>query len=875
VVRAVSLDPGGLSVAPFRAPMAEVKLGEPLNADVVRHVVEVLVATGEVEDVVVRSAPQSDGVALVFELKPAPLLLQIRTSGDRAIDAEGIRRLLRLRDREPLWPKRLESGAQQVALELAADGYLEAQVEARAERKSGGADAMFQIHAGPRCHVGSVQIRGLEPGARQRLGTGLKPEVGKVFIRETAQKSAERLRRRIADEGFWRARVDVSETYDPATARVALVYVADPGPRVLLEWTGDEVRAASRRRIEALLHEALLHDGGAKTDVVDEAAEKLESDLKSRGFRDANVAHREQTRPAGVAIVFDVNTGAEARVGSVSVVGLDEPLALTQLETRAGRALDERLLEADSRWLARRLEDEGYTEARVEGEAPEGGGTLAVVFRSRPGARTTIGSFAIEAPQPAPDGSEKIASRLRVGDPYRTRVLAQVRNDLLATYRDAGFLTAEVRPEVSLSPGRERADIKLVVEPGPRTTIDDVIVTGLATTREEVVRRELQFSSGEPLGVQKVLESQRRLSALGIFDRVRIGEMDPESVERRSLVVSAEEAPRTTFAAGIGYGEQDLLRGSAEVTRRNLGGLDRSLSTFVRFSFRGNRVLVTYREPYLFGREREMFTTVYREEEERPDEFSYIRNGALVQTLRRLTQKWSLIVRYTYQQTHTFNVQVPLEEVDRQFRDSTFSGPSSSVVNDTRDDQLEPHAGRFLSADLQISAHALGGDSFVKSFVQASGYRRVEPWATLALSARVGLARTFGENVPALLPLPDRFFAGGDYSLRGFKQDTAGPLVLSPVTGELVPTGGNALVIAGAEMRLDAGKHLAFAVFTEAGNVYPRASDLDLGDLFYTAGAGIRYKTALGPFRVDWGYKLNPRPEESRYHVHVTIGHAF
>ena len=93
-----------------------------------------------------------------------------------------------------------------------------------------------------------------------------------------------------------------------------------------------------------------------------------------------------------------------------------------------------------------------------------------------------------------------------------------------------------------------------------------------------------------------------------------------------------EEAPRTTVAYGIGYAERDLLRGSVEVTRRNLFGMDRSLSTFARVSFRGSRFLATYREPFLFGRRQELFVTVFREEEDRAF-FDFVRYGGFVQAV--------------------------------------------------------------------------------------------------------------------------------------------------------------------------------------------------------------------------------------------------
>src|SRR5262249_9759296 len=153
------------------------------------------------------------------------------------------------------------------------------------------------------------------------------------------------------------------------------------------------------------------------------------------------------------------------------------------------------------------------------------------------------------------------------------------------------------------------------------------------------------------------LESQRRLGALGVFRRVDLAEIDPDSPERRSLVVAAQEASPATVAYGLGYAERELLRASAEVTRRNLAGLDRSLSAYVRASFRGSRGLLTYREPYLFGRKQELFASAYREQDDR-EGFDFIRYGGALQTLRSLGQPWSLILRYTYQFTRVFNVEV-------------------------------------------------------------------------------------------------------------------------------------------------------------------------------------------------------------------------
>ena len=125
------------------------------------------------------------------------------------------------------------------------------------------------------------------------------------------------------------------------------------------------------------------------------------------------------------------------------------------------------------------------------------------------------------------------------------------------------------------------------------------------------------------------------------------------------------------------------------------------------------------------------------------------------------------------------------------------------------------------------------------------------------------------------LPLADRFFAGGDYSLRGYRLDTAGPLVLSTDGSRLLPEGGNALLLGSVELRFDLARRFSVAAFTDFGNVYPFIAAIDLGDVLVSVGTGIRYKSAIGPLRLDWGYKLDRRPQEKPYAFHVTIGHAF
>jgi outer membrane protein insertion porin family len=844
----------------------ELRPGQTLDPVLVRRAVELILATETYADVRVETMPVDGGIDVVIRPVPGPLLTEVRVSRDAPIDAGDVREVARLRAREPLWPERLDAAAKAVALHLADQGFPEALVTAEAVQEGrGAASALFQVRSGPRARVTRITVDGLAPSSPSFAVT--RPEVGDVWKPPAVREAAEGLRKRLARAGYWRAVVALEDSYDPARGGVAITFRVDRGPILGIDVRGADLPGSLRESVTRL-----LRDNGARTDAVDEAADRIEESFRRQGHRDARVTAADEVGPGTARIVFTIETGPATTVSSVRMVG-DVDAPLVSLLTRVGGALRDRDLDEDARTLVRFLQDNGHAEARVDVEVPDRPGAVAVVFVLRAGPRAEIESVDVATTTPLAEPARELVTRR--GRPYRVRDLVADRNTILAAYRNAGYLQVDVTSRPQFSEDRRRVAVRFEVEPGPRTRVAHIVVAGLSYTREEIVRRELRLREGDPLGLAAVLDSQRSLGSLGVFGNVTISEIDPESVETRSLIVRVEELPRTSLAYGIGYSERDGPRLSAEVTRRNLGGQNRSLTTFVRGSFNSLRFFTTYRQPSLFGRRQEFFITGFREEEER-ETFDFWRFGLILEAARRLTPSWTIIARYATQETQSSNLTVAIEEIDKQYLTATFSGPSLSLVHDSRDDPLDPRRGFFVTADTQLSHRVLGGESFMKGFLQASAYRRLAPQLVLATNGRVGLARTLEGEEPDRLPLPDRFFAGGDYSLRGFKQDRAGPLEPSSVPGaEPVPTGGNALLLAGAELRLGFGRFFGVAAFTEAGQVYPLVDDMDLGDIRYTAGLGVRYKSAFGPIRADWGYKLNRRGTERASHFHLTIGHAF
>jgi outer membrane protein insertion porin family len=367
-------------------------------------------------------------------------------------------------------------------------------------------------------------------------------------------------------------------------------------------------------------------------------------------------------------------------------------------------------------------------------------------------------------------------------------------------------------------------------------------------------------------------------------------------------------------------------RGFFQIGRNNLWGKNRSVNLFTRVSFRSRNVVVssggvkltegrygfneyrvvgTFKEPRIFDTRADLLVTGIMEQAIRSS-FNFLRHEARAEAGLRLSRLYSVSGRYSLQRTAIFDEQItdPAQKplIDRlfpEFRLSTFAG---SLLRDSRDDVLDSAKGTLVVVDADLSARAIGSEvGFVKAYVQGRKFYQL-PTArrtVVALAARVGAAHGFPREVkregpdhqPVLgpdgeqivdivqdLPASERFFAGGDTTVRGFALDRLGDDSTISNTG--FPTGGNGVIVLNAELRVAVTRRIQGAGFLDAGNVVSRASDLDLTDLRGAAGFGIRIGTPVGPIRLDLGFKLDrrelsPNNLERRSIWHISLGQAF
>jgi len=455
------------------------------------------------------------------------------------------------------------------------------------------------------------------------------------------------------------------------------------------------------------------------------------------------------------------------------------------------------------------------------------------------------------------------------------------------------------------------------IEEGPQTRVRKILLTGYDHTRPGVIRREVQMQEQAPLREGEVVDSQRRLYNLGVFNRVTIQPQNPNGTDtNKDVVVLVEEAKRYTLAYGGGFEVQRLasttnpagsqvqaaVRGILEVSKLNLTGRGDSLSLKVRGSTIEDRALLGYNHPNTFSDPHLRFqASAYTEKTQDINTFTETRYEGSLQLNDQVTQRTSLLYHYTFRKVvvSNLNTHISPEEVPLFNAPTLVSQFGFGWTRDARDNPADATKGNFNSADFSVADTKIGSSaSFMRFFYQNSTYHPIKRRFSFARSIRIGILLPYRDTIsltfpsptakplPTLIPLPERFFAGGGTSLRGFALNQAGPR--DSVTG--FPVGGQALLILNQEFRFPmrlpfVGTALSGALFYDGGNVYSRLSRVtlrayppkpvfnpanptqcqfnctnELNYFAHTVGLGFRYGTPVGPIRIDLGYQIN-RPK--------------
>ena len=884
------------------AGLTELVPGKVLTEGAVRVSLRNLFATRRFADLAIEGAPSGDGVAVVVVFAAAPRIASLAVtkgipSRGRVLDAMG------LGAGDPWEADRLPAVEDAMRRVLKEAGYFEAVVSANvgAGADETSVDVRFEVRAGRRAVAGPPLWDGsLAPLSAEALRAKAKLKEGKPYRKATARDDAERFESEVHRRGYSRAEVRLEdERYDAATAAVSPRYSVFVGPLVVLEVTGEK-EAVVRGHAESPWRKGEPPD----EDAVEVLRLALKRSYEEKGYAKASVKVTFDTQPDREVIAFAIDRGARWHVERVDVTGtagLPPKKVESALETRprgifeSGRYVsDEAARDRDA--LATLYREGGWRDARIAPPSlADGRGehALDVTFAVDEGVRTVVRRTVCEGIRLVPEKELVPSLSVKPGVPYSDSAVTGDAALLQSLYVDRGFVDAKVDVTTRFSgpepPQGESAEVTYAVTEGKPVLFGKTIVRGIRVTKPFVVEDRLANVEGSPFSLTKLLDTQQALARLGIFDRIDVTtfETDPETMSRSVLVTVSEARPWSlTYAVGAEYNPQTSgslndqlsLRLSLGVAYNNLFGRALEVGVEGRASNNDPRLIFTARDRSLFGGKIPLSFAVYQTTDVPSTSYDVKRSGTFLQGEYRLTKTLRTGLRIQYELVNP-SADPGLGADQRANQESRIASASGGVTWDKRDDPLNPRT------DLKYAFPLLAADAhFFKVLSQAGLYR---PWGKtrFAFSLRAGFIWNFeacpealvetGTCAPNLIiPVPERFFAGGSSTHRAFSLDNLG-IPGQTLNADGVGEGGNAMLIANAEWRVPVASGFEVAFFVDVGNTWADPTYINLSQARTGAGIGLHYLTPVGPLRLEYGIKLDRKPGEDAGAFAFAVGYPF
>jgi outer membrane protein assembly factor BamA len=764
-------------------------------------------------------------------------------------------------------------------------------------------------------------------------GAYLKP--GKTYSLRKVGAATSYLQQQLSKQHFLAARVKlVSTIYNPETNRTDVTFHVTEGPRIEIRLAGAHILGRTQKKLIPMYQE-----NAVDADLVNEGEQGLTSYFQSKGYFNAKVESRTEKQPSGMIVVYQINKGKRGKVESIEFHGNDHftdkdlkshvPVRKrTPLLPFSHGKYSEQLVRKSVKNIEGLYRGAGYSEVKVTPKVVNKDNELQLAFRVEEGVRDVVESLQLEGNKSltqqelAPKGMN-----LEPGKPFSTQLLDKDRDQIMAMYLDKGYLTMTLKSTVKhAKEDPHRVQVIYEIDEGPQVHTVSVAPVGSQHTRPEIIARNANIKTGKPLSETALLRGESQLYTLGVFDWASVDTRRPITDDPEAdVLIKLHESKRNSIAYGFGFqvinrggsipsgtiavpglppvglptkfttSQQTFWgpEGSIEYTRRNFR--DRA-ETVTLAAFGGRldqRASASWANPTVWNTGWSSTATFSAERTSENPIFTARLGGAGIQFQHYLDKdrQKSVIFMYNFQRTNLTNIVIP-DLVLPEDQNVRLSSVSASFVRDSRDNALDAHKGIYESFQLDMNPSFLGSStSFGRFLGQTAYYRSLTSNSSLvwANSLRLGIEHAFGGQH---IPISESFFSGGGSTLRGFSLNGAGPQRTvsvcpadTPQCGDTisVPVGGEELVIFNSELRFPlgvsmplVGGSLGGAVFYDGGNVYTNVRFSNIfSDFTHTVGLGLRYKTPVGPVRVDVGHLLNAPPGIKSLQFFVTLGQAF
>ncbi len=932
----------------------ELQAGDVLDENKVRASLRRLYQSGLYDTIQVQGLRSDGGVLVIFAGRPRLFVGRTQIFG---VNNERLQSQLagsaRLQPGTRYSQRKLDASQASIEQALTDNGFYEAKVERREQLDAPNSqvNVIYNIQPGKQAKVGNVKVDGTPGMSLEQFRKTSKLKAGKKVDRQTVSRALSRLRKYYDKKQRWAGAVTLeTKEYHANTNQLDYAFQAKEGPLVKVRVEGARY---SRGAIERLV--PIYEEGTVDLDLVNEGAHNLRADLQGKGYFDATVTHQpvHDTKDE-ITVLYKVDRGVEHRVDSVKIKGakyFDHDTLAEHISVRPANFIErhgtysQALVDSDVDNLTALYQGNGFSHVAVtpqikDIDTPDKSGKvsahIAVVYKIDEGAQQKIGSYTINGTHKISEEELHPLLNTEVGQPYSSLNVTGDRDVIQSYYLSHGYQNARVTVEQRNNAKNPRlVDVTMNVDEGQQVFVNKVLISGLHYTRPSVVAPRVTIRPEQPLDQSALLDSQRKLYNLALFNEVDTAVQNPAADQpHKNVLLLTTEAKRWDITYGFGFQAQTgtpyrntpsaayliqqginpgTFSGGAnghfgvspdlifDLSRINLFGTNQSATLRTEYGTLEQQAVVLYQYPDLFKNPNfAASVSGGYTSSQNVTTFSASSLFATTRVTQRVTKPTTLIYSWSYREVkvNPNSIQVSLALIPLLSQPARVGGPGFNFIRDTRDDALDAHHGTFNTAALFLSYAKFGSQAnFSRIDITNSSYYDIgkRHWV-IARETRYGQERAFGDGTQLLIPLPERLYAGGATSHRGFSINAAGPR--DPETG--YPVGGAAAAVNTLELRTPypnlplLGNNLGFVFFHDMGNVFSHSRDVwpsfhnfrqpdekscrtvptvntkpdgtlnvkvqpcSFNYWSHDLGLGARYRTPIGPVRVDMSYNLDP-----------------
>lgn len=651
---------------------------------------------------------------------------------------------------------------------------------------------------------------------------------------------------------------------------------------------------------------------------------------EEKGYLDADISYRTESTVNGETIVsFTISENTKTSVVDIVFEGnqaFSGKILAGFMQTRKKNwlsrflpfgVLSNEALRTDVERLTAWYYDNGYINVRIdEPEVTHREDGLIVTIRLEEGPKYKVGEVRVVGDVVGGEAAAKQALTLRSKRTFKASVLRDDVFNLTGYFSDQGYAFVNVEPETDVQPDEKLVHVSYRVNKGPEVYIDQIAIAGNSKTRDKVIRRELSIVEQSLFAASALQFSRDRVRRLGLFDDVNLTTQRGKRKDLLNVLVDVKEAQTGSFSIGAGFNSATSVVGNARIQENNLMGRGQRLIVGGSIGTRYRNTQVNFMDPYFMDSHLrlglELFDWRFIFED-----FDRSGTGGGFRLFYPLTalgysSVWGYSLsdveigfQYQWERSRISNFDPITPDAVRSERGAqTASLISPVLMRDTLDHPFEPTAGSLQ----QISfSYAGPGGSADYTKIELEGRYFLPVWRgrrfgqfTLMTGGVFGYGMgdiDFTENrhiatqrtriLKDDVPLFDRYFPGGINSIRGFGERSLGPreevvVVVSDggsPDGRKArtyhrPIGGSHQLIINNELLvpLVPALNLKGVLFNDIGNAFTNIQGIDLGDLRYSVGAGVRWKSPFGPIRIELGRPLNAKKDERTSSVHFSFG---